>query len=347
MLKPVSDPDPIQQASTARVGFLLLPGFGLLSYAAALEPLRQANRLSGRALYSWSHLSLDGKSVIASSGTEIAVDHEVGVQHRFDIVIICAATGARYIDDAGLMRWLRRLAQTRRTLIIGLSGGAFPLARAGLLKGRRVTLHWEDAPAFAEAFVALDVSLRLFEFDRSRATCAGGVATIDLMHALIADAHGRGLADAVTERFLHGGVRDGATPQRLDLRARLGVGHPKLLRVLAQMEGQLDEAAQPAALAELAGLSVRQLERLFRQHVGSSIGAHSRALRLDRARQLLRGTSLSVLDVAVACGFVSPSHFSRAYREVYGQSPGRERVVPRHLDPVAEGRRTKAAMMSS
>jgi transcriptional regulator GlxA family with amidase domain len=323
-----------------------MPGFALLSYAAALEPLRQANRLSGRPLYEWRHLSPGGTPVTASSGTIIAADADYGNAGPLDLLVLCAATGARHVGDPALLQWLRGLALAGRTEMVALSGAAYLLARAGLLDNRRVTLHWEDMPALREEFPKIDVTGHLFERDQGRATCAGGVSTLDLMHAIIAAAHGVSLATAVTERFLHPGARPGTTPQRMDLRARLGISHPRLLKVLAYMEAHPEEPADPAALAALGALSVRQMERLFRRHLGRTMREHSRALRLDRARQLLRGTTLPVLDVAVACGFVSVSHFSRVYRQMFGHPPLRDRGAAADVDQLAEGRQVHVMMSS-
>src|SRR5215218_642546 len=170
------------------------------------------------------------------------------------------------------------------------------------------------------------VSNTLYEIDRERLTCAGGIAALDMMHALIEADHGHRLASAVSDWFLHSQVRLGSGPQRMTLRERFGVTHPRLLRVLERMEGAIEEPASRTALADLAGISPRQLERLFQAHLGLTIGEHYLRVRLDRAQALLRQTTMPVIDVAVACGFVSASHFSRSYRARFGFSPRAERI---------------------
>jgi transcriptional regulator GlxA family with amidase domain len=221
--------------------------------------------------------------------------------------------------------WLRRLARKGVT-IGGISGGPYILAKAGLLDQRRATLHWEHLPAFREAFPDITVVPSLFEIDGTRITCSGGISALDMMVALIERDHGRQLAASVGDWFLHTHIREGMGPQRMDLRYRLGVADEKLLGVLRAMETSLEMPQPRAALASGAGISLRQLERLFHRHIGHGIHRHYRWLRLERARQLLRETTLPVLDVALATGFASSSQFARAYRRAFGESPSLTRM---------------------
>jgi transcriptional regulator GlxA family with amidase domain len=308
------------------IGLLLVPGFSLMSYTVAIEPLRAANRLSGRALYRWCNISLDGAAAEASNGTMILADHRVGDDLQLDMLLVCAGGNPAMFDDRPTLRWLRMLAH-KGIRIGGISGGPYILARAGLLAGHRCTIHWEHIPAFVEDFPDLQVTRTLYEIDRDRLSCAGGIAALDMMHALIETDHGHALAAAVSDWYLHSQVRVGSGPQRMTLRERYGVSHPKLLRILEEMEARIEEPASREELAALVGVSVRQLERLFATHLGSSFGEHSIGIRLDRAQALLRQTAMPVLAVAVACGFVSASHFSRSYRQRFGHPPRSERVI--------------------
>ena len=309
---------------TFKIGFLLLPSFSLLSYASAVEPLRGANRLSGRDLYAWSHYGVSDGSVTASSGAGLLADAVVGDVVEVDALVVCAAGNPAAFDDRTTFRWLRRVAR-RGTLIGGISGGAYVLARAGLLDGHRCTIHWEHAPAFREDFPEIPLDHARFVLDRDRLTCAGGVAALDMMHALIERHHGTELAAAVSEWYLHVDIRGGADEQRAGLSERYGVTDERLLRALAEIERR---ASTPPGRAELAGVArthLRSLERLFARELGTSIAAHCQAVRLDRARLLLRQSGRPVLAVAVMCGFASASHFSRAYRARFGRSPRAER----------------------
>jgi len=312
-------------STPAHIGFLLVPDFALLPYASAIEPLRAANRLSGRPLYRWSHVSIDGAPAPASNGVAIAADASVGAELRLDYLFVCAGGNPALFQHQPTFAWLRQLAR-RGVRIGGVSGGPYLLARANLLSGYRFTIHWEHAPALLEEYPDLDLRRSLYEIDRDRLTCSGGTAPLDMMHAVIAREHGSELALAVSEWFLQTHVREGAGPQRMPLRERLGIAHAPLLRVIARMEQTIETPEPREVLARLANISLRQLERLFRQHLGRSLGEHYLGLRLDRARDLLRQTSLSILETALACGFASASHFSRSYRERFGHPPRAERL---------------------
>jgi transcriptional regulator GlxA family with amidase domain len=313
------------QARAQSVGFLLVPGFALMSYAAAVEPLRAANLISGRPLYRWWHAAPGGKPVMASNGLAIIPDIGTGSDREVDMLFVCAGGNPATFNDKPVFAWLRKLAR-RGVTIGGISGGPYILARAGLLDERRVTLHWEHQPAFSEDFPDIAVAPSLFEIDGNRITCSGGISALDMMVALIERDHGRQLAAAVGDWFLHTHIREGMGPQRMDLRLRLGIADEKLLRVLRRMEESI-EAPQPRTeLARVAGVSVRQLERLFRRHLGHGIHRQYSSMRLERARQLLRETTLPVLDVAIATGFSSSSQFARAYRRSFAEPPSRTRM---------------------
>ena len=313
------------EPSPQTVGFLLVPGFALMSYAAAIEPLRAANLLSGKELYRWWHAAPGGKPVTASNGVAIIPDCGTSSDRDADMVFVCAGGNPAIFGDKAVFAWLRRLARKGVT-IGGISGGPYVLAKAGLLDERRATLHWEHLPAFREAFPNVTVVPSLFEIDGNRITCSGGISALDMMVALIQRDHGRQLAASVGEWFLHTHIREGFGPQRMDLRYRLGVADEKLLHVLRVMERSIETPFSRATLAHEAGISLRQLERLFQRHIGHGIHGHYRWLRLERARQLLRETSLPVLDVALATGFASSSQFARAYSRAFGEPPSDTRM---------------------
>lgn len=319
------------EANSIHVGLLLIPNFAMLVYASVVEPLRAANQLSGRTLYRWTHLSIDGAPALASNGVTIAADGAVGSGMRFDYVFVCAGGNPALFHHQPTFSWLHHLARSG-VRIGGVSGGPYILARANVLSGYRFTIHWEHAPAILEEYPELDLRRSLYEIDRDRLTCSGGTAALDMMHAIIAREHGSDLAVAVSDWFLQTHVREGAGPQRMSLRERLGIAHAPLLRVVGHMEQRIEHPARREDLARIANVSVRQLERLFRRHLGRSLGEHYLALRLDRSRDLLRQTSLSVIEIALACGFTSASHFSRSYRERFGYPPRAERRQPARSD---------------
>lgn len=303
------------------VGFLLIPGFALMAYAAAVEPLRAANQLSGKKLYKWWNAAPADKPALASNGAAVLPDFKFGTDvGALDLMLVCAGGNPATFNDRRTFAWLKKLARSGITLG-GISGGPFILAKAGLLSGRRCTVHWEHLPALQEAFPDLELTRSLFEFDGDRVTCSGGVAGLDMMVALITRDHGYELGAAVSDWLLHTHIREGTGPQRMDLRFRLGVGDDKLLKALKAMEAHIETPLSRDRLANLAGVSLRQLERSFQSQLGRGVHEHYLALRLGRSRQLLRETSLSILEVALAAGFASASQFSRAFRRTFGLAP--------------------------
>ena len=296
------------------IGFVLIPDFPLMSYAAAIEPLRAANILSGTELYRWWHASPDGSPVSASNGVAVLPDVETGDQtqaaHR---VFVCAGGNPSGFVDRRLFAWLRRFA-LRGIEIGGVSGGPYLLARAGLLDERRCTLHWEHIAAFQESFPKANVRRSLFEVDHGRITCSGGIAALDMMLSLIAGDHGFALAASVGDWFLHKQIRDGLSPQRMTLPVRLGIRDPRVLAVLAAIEDNLEIPLSRQALAALAGVSERQLERLIRQSLETTLHRHYLRARLDQAQRLERETTLPLVEIATATGFTSAAELRRARR---------------------------------
>jgi transcriptional regulator GlxA family with amidase domain len=307
-----------------RIGFLLVPRFSMMAFFAAVEPLRIANRVAGRELYSWHVFSLDGEPVEASNGMTLVVEAPIAAVPHFPFVIVCASFQPQHAETKALLNWLRRLAR-QGAVLGGLDTGTHVLARAGLLTGHRATLHWEHLPAFTEEFPEVETSAELFEIDRKRVTCAGGTAAIDLMLHMMWARYGQDLAVGVSEQLLHDRIRNPGDHQRMALGARLGVRHPKLLAIVEAMERAVEDPLDLDQLAALGGVSRRQLERLFRGHLGDTPSGYYLKLRLRRARHLLEQTEMSVLQVGTACGFASAPYFSRAYRGLFGRPPREDR----------------------
>ncbi|MCB2054320.1 MAG: GlxA family transcriptional regulator [Geminicoccaceae bacterium] len=322
-------PEATGPATSELLAFLLIPDFSMIAFTSAIEPLRIANRMAGRMLYRWSVVSKDGLPVRASNGVVVQVDRsmeqvEIKVGQSVPTVVVCSGIGAERYQDKEVFGWLRRV--DRHGAIIGaLCTGAHILARAGLIQDHRCTIHWENLPGFVEAFPDLDVAADLYEVDRNRFTCSGGTAPLDLMLNRIAQAHGEPLATKVSEQCLLDRIRGPQDRQRMPIRIRLGVHHPKLIMAIELMEANIEEPLSQELLAKYVALSRRQLERLVRRHLGRTPAQYYLELRLERARHLLYQTDLPVMDIACACGFVSASHFSTCYRQMFGRTPRAER----------------------
>lgn len=304
--------------------FLLLDRFTMMAFASALEPLRLANQVSGQKLYDWKLASEDGQDVRCSNGTMIRVDMGLAEVTRDDTVLVCGGIDVAEATTKPVLNWLRREAR-RGAAVGGLCTGAWAVAKAGLLDGKRATIHWENQDSFAEDFEAVKLTKSVFVIDGNRLTTAGGTASIDLMLKLVARDHGEALANTVADQLIYNSIRTDQDTQRLSIPTRIGVRHPKLAQVIGRMEGAIEEPISPAKLAEEVGMSTRQLERLFRRYLNRSPKRYYMEIRLQKARNLLMQTEMSVINVALACGFASPSHFSKCYRAHYQTTPYRER----------------------
>lgn len=310
-----------------RFTFLLLDRFTMLPFAAAIEPLRLANRSSGKELYRWRLVGAPGDWITCSNGTQVRLDE--GLDHdpptdRDEVVIVCGGTEIPQRATRPVLNWLRRKARGGAT-IGAVCTGAWVLAESGLLDGRKATIHWENHDGFAEAFPEVELFRSVFVQDGNRLSAAGGTSSIDLMLRLISAAHGDELAAELADQMLHTGIRTGQDRQRLSIPTRIGVRHPKLSAVIARMEANVEDPISPARLASDAGMSTRQLERLFRRYLNRSPKRYYMETRLSRARNLLMQTDMSIIEIALASGFSSPSHFSKCYRAQYGSTPYRER----------------------
>ena len=304
--------------------FVLLPNFTLLSFASALECLRISNRMSNQLLYDWEILGENGEAITCSAGIEFQVDRDLIELNRDDTIMLCGGANVRAATTKRLLSWLRR--ESRRGLsIAGLCTAAFSLAKAGLLDGKRATIHWENQDSFAEEFENVELTKSVFVIEGNRMTTAGGTSSIDLMLKLIANDHGEDLANAVADQQIYSSIRTTQDIQRLSVPTRLGVRHPKLSQVIQMMEANIEEPISPSILAKHVAMSTRQLERLFRRYLSRSPKRYYMELRLQKARNLLMQTDMSVINVALACGFASPSHFSKCYRAHYSTTPYRER----------------------
>ncbi|PYD94730.1 GlxA family transcriptional regulator [Pseudomonas syringae pv. pisi] len=303
--------------------FLLMPGFSAIGFISALEPLRVANRFGGE-LYRWHVLSADGGAVQASNGMSVNADAALESLKKGATLLVVAGFEPLQFATPALQQWLRRLDHEGVTLG-AIDTGACVLAETGLLDGHRLTLHWEAIDAFKESYPQLTVTQELFEIDRRRITCAGGTASIDLMLDLIAQAHGPELAIQVSEQFVLGRIRTRRDHQRMQIATRYGIASKKLVHVIGEMEQQTERPLSTLALAEAINVTRRQLERLFRLHLNDTPSNFYLGLRLEKARQLLRQSGLSVLEVSIACGFESPSYFTRSYRARFAKCPREDR----------------------
>jgi AraC family transcriptional regulator, carnitine catabolism transcriptional activator len=308
-----------------RIAFLLLPAFPYLGLMAAIEPLFIANWLVGTQLYRWETLGKAGVEVAASNGMPARVDGALSGAARYDAVFVLASFEPKeQARDAKLRAWLRRAARHGATLG-AIETGSEVLAAAGLLDGHDVAVHWDNLQGFREVYPACRALPQLFTADAGRLTCAGATSVLDMMLHWIRERHGAALAKEVADHLLLERVRAPATPQLAAFPPAPRAGDPVLRRALDLMQRRIEEPLSCRALAKAVGLSLRQLQRLFLDNLGTTPSRHYRLLRLARAHALLQQTALPVTEVALSAGFAAPEHFSRVYRTAFGRPPSADR----------------------
>ncbi|WP_417805655.1 GlxA family transcriptional regulator [Thalassospira lucentensis] len=308
------------QPAPQHIGFMLLPDFALMSYASAIEPLRAANLLAGRPIYRLLNYSAAGGNITSSSGTMVPTTPIANAPTSLHTLFVCAGGHPTQWQAPGVLPALRKLSRWG-VRMGGISSGSYVLAAAGLLGQRQFTIHWEHAPALIEAFPDLEPQRARFVIDGDRITCGGGVAPLDMMHAMIADHMGADFATRVSDWYLHTNVGTSGGSQRASLAERYNVHHPALLRVLEKMEATIEDPKSRDEMASFVRLSTRQLDRLFTQHLGASFLEVYHQVRLDHARRLLKQSALTISEIAFATGFANSSHFSRAFKATYGIAP--------------------------
>jgi transcriptional regulator GlxA family with amidase domain len=308
-----------------RFGFLLVPGFSMLSLASAVEPLRMANAQAQKELYEWEFLSWNSLPVDASNKMATAPTMKLEDIKTLDVLLVVAGVNVAKYGDQDFFAWLRQAAR-QVSLLGATSTGTLLLAKAKLLRHKTCTIHWEYVDSFREQFPDVWMSGELYEFDSDLLTCSGGSAGLDMMLQIIADQHGHELALLVAEQYMHPHIRPPHQDQRMRLQSRLNISNPRLIKAIDIMRQNLEAPFTCQQLAQASNMSSRQMERLFKQHLQQSPGQYYLHLRLEKTQQLLRQSSLSVLQVATACGFTSTSYLARCYQKKFGCSPRQERA---------------------
>ena len=305
--------------------FCLTPGFTLLAFSSAVEPLRIANQLSQRPLYRWHVASAEGGAVESSAGIPVQTEALAAVLDRDATLMIC---GGNRPAEVAAPRVIAALGRHRRFggTVGGICTGAYALARAGLLEGRRFTLHWENQPGFHETFPSLTPTGNRFEVDGPLMTCGGGAASTDLMLSVIAQDYGSEFATMVAEMCLRSVTAGENAAQRSSLAALMASRTPALVSTVRAMSEHLEDPLPMEAIARIAGYSRRHLERLFTTALGEPPARFYQGLRLDHARNLLTSTDAPLIEISTACGFATVAHFSRRFRLRFGVAPTRLRV---------------------
>lgn len=310
----------VRKNAQHKVGFYLAESFNSLPMVAALEPLRIANRVSKKRLFQWSFITDDGKPVKASNDISHEANYSIESPPKIDILVVA---GPFFIDDIKnerLVHWVQS-QHKQSTTIIGLESGCHTLALAGLLDDKKCTTHWEHREEYKDYWPHHDVSNDIYEMDDNVFTCSGGAAPLDMMLYLIEQIYEFELAASVADCMIHPHIRNSGEPQKMDLQYRTGINHPVVLECIQLIESNIEQPLTPDELANLFGISKRQLERLFLRYLKTSPARYYLTTRLEKGRMLLEGSNMLITDIAKATGFRSVAHFSARYHSSYGIAP--------------------------
>lgn len=311
-----------------KVIFLVLPDFHMMALSAAIEPLRLANLVSEQKLTQWKLCSLGDSHVKASNEMEVAVEGSVYDFEHFDMLLVCASFRPESQGDSRLFAWLRRLNRAGK-FIGAMDTGTIVLARAGLLDGVRVTANYNVLDGLIERYPKLNATDHLYEIDGNKVTCAGGTAPMDMMLFFVRERFGLDLAARISSHMFHERIRGSEESQIYAVRHH-GLNIAQEVRLaIDSMERNIETPISIEEVSTDSGSSVRRLQRLFRKYFHLSPMEFYMRLRLERARQYLAHTEMSVLNTAVACGFTSQEHFARRFKRTFGRSPLEERKLNR------------------
>lgn len=300
-------------------GFLIVPDFAFYGLFPAIEALRVANYNSGQALYDWFLISVDGRPVTATNGMMLTVDHSVADCPALDVCFVVAGNHPLDNRPQAAIKWLRRLDR-KGTKLGAFDSGIFMLAMAGLLEGHVSAVHWEIFPIMRENYPFLELTDQLFNIDSRRITCAGGTSTTDLLLALIAGDHGDTLAEKVARGLVHWPRRRGSERQYPTVAGESRSDLHTLNSVLELIHSRIDDPPKIADVSQRFGMSQRSLETLFRRQLNVLPSDYVRNLRLKRAQEYLFYSRLTVGEIAIACGFTSPTVFCRAFKKYFSMS---------------------------
>ncbi|HVW69763.1 MAG TPA: helix-turn-helix domain-containing protein [Steroidobacteraceae bacterium] len=316
------------------LGLLLLPELSHLGQAAVTEPLFVANWLAQRPLFEWRSVSLDGQPVRASNGARLPVDGDLSAARGCGSVFVLASfEPLQTAQSKPLVRWLQRLARSGVELG-GIENGSLALAAAGLLDEHPAAVHWDNLAGFQELFPRVRISPRAYSFTHNRVTCAGAASILDMMIAWIARHADAQVAEEVARHLLLGGANRPVGGGRRGTDSPAGTASPvvegarhddTVARARALMQAHIDDPLPCDVLAQRLNLSLRQLERRFKQAAGRTVHAEYRLVRVERAHQYLQQTTLSVTEVAALTGFSSVEYFSKVYRRAFATLPSTDR----------------------
>lgn len=310
-----------QSDQLIRVTLLVVPESSMMSLASALDPMRAANRISGRSLFEWKIVTLSGDPASLTCGVPVTASQCLEECDGGDLLMVIAGFNQLEHVDRGHLKTIKQ--QSRKYFCVGgVEAGSWILARCGLLDGKNATTHWEDLEDFSVQFPKINLKPDRFVIDGNVFTTGGASPTFDFMLFLIRKRYGYPLALEVSSTFIYDGVHSATDTQPLVSLGMLENNEPRVASAVHLMEQHIDDTLEIGQIAKQVNLSSRMLEYLFRQTLDMSPAAYYRRLRLQTARRMVVDTRLKLQEIAIRTGFNSLSAFSRLFKHYYQQSPG-------------------------
>lgn len=297
-----------------QIALLIFDQFSNLCLANCLEPLRATNTLKGAPVFDWQILTVDGATGISSSGMQVVPDSELSALGPCDYLFVLASYAHESHDTPSLRRALRQAA-AKAQITVGMDAAPWLLASAGLLDGRRATVHWDLLDEFTEKFLRIETDRARVVRDGRVMTCAGAMSALDLTFGLISDHAGLAARLDVEALFMQGDPPVDSPHERGTLT------DPLVRRGLAVMRANLERPLSLQGLSKALSCQARTLDRRFRSRLGAPPGTVYRHLRLSSARKMLEGSALSVGEIAMRCGYENPAAMTRAIKRYYGATP--------------------------
>ncbi len=307
------------------IGFIVSDGFSMIAFSNAIEAFRMANYVTQQELYRFSVAGLVGSHSQSSNSVSVIHTAQMSQLLECDLVFMCGGFDLGKLNNQSLRMWLQRIAY-KKIPLGGLCTGAYALADAGLMDNYSASIHWENMLSAKERFKQVNFNLAIYTIDKDRYTSSGGSAPLDLCINIIKLHHNRKLSEDIAEQFTLSVLRREDELQHIPLPIQNNSGYNYVVEALGLMDNNLEEPLPIHELANLLKISVRQLERWFNAYFNKPPQQYYTELRLQHAKRLLRQTNMSIMDVALACGFSNPSSFSKSYRLQFQQTPSQART---------------------
>ena len=321
---PISKSKATRPDDPMRVAVLVLPGFSFMDVSALIEPLKLVNALDGGRVYDHFIVTPSAEPVPTSFGLDVKGRFSAADLPKAERVFVCSAGNGHSFDSKACWNWLRYLDRLGADLGAVRDGSLF-LARAGLLDGYACTIHWQKQAAFADRFAKIEFKPELMVIDRTRLTCMGGSTALEITLELIERDHSPQMAIEVSRQLIVNRSRGTTDREAENLCLRTGLSDSSVLEAVSLMERHIENPISIQEIANSMDISRDVLERRFRTVTRLSPKQYYMRMRLERAVDYLRHSTISITDIAASCGFSDSAHFAKVFSKTFGRSPSRDR----------------------